>query len=139
MSVQDDERERELVRVFNLAWDPAHQRAGVDAMLDIAVEGRTFRLDIEVKSTTGETVSTARDVGIEHIQRWRRMLFVIGFYTKEPRRPELRKCLCLTPLDMEPWIASVESKILIDFKIAARASRQLRLDDLFDVCGEQNT
>ena len=58
MSVQDDERERELVRVFNLAWDPAHQRAGVDAMLDIAVEGRTFRLDIEVKSTTGETVST---------------------------------------------------------------------------------
>ena len=33
MSVQDDERERELVRVFNLAWDPAHQRAGVDAML----------------------------------------------------------------------------------------------------------
>ena len=139
MSVQDDERERELVRVFNLAWNPAHQRAGVDAMLDIAVEGRTFRLDIEVKSTTGETVSTARDVGIEHIQRWRRMLFVIGFYTKEPRRPELRKCLCLTPLDMEPWIASVESKILIDFKIAARASRQLRLDDLFEVCGEQNT
>ena len=139
MSVQDDERERELVRVFNLAWDPAHQRAGVDAMLDIAVEGRVFRLDIEVKSTTGDTVSTARDVGVEHIQRWRRMLFVIGFYTKEARRPELRRCLCLTPLDMEPWIASVESKILIDFKIAARASKQLGLDDLFDVCGEQNT
>lgn len=139
MSVQDDERERELVRVFNLAWDPAHQRAGVDAMLDIAVEGRVFRLDIEVKSTTGDTVSTARDVGVEHIQRWRRMLFVIGFYTKEARRPELRRCLCLTPLDMEPWIASVESKILIDFKIAARASKQLGLDDLFDVCGERNT
>ena len=139
MSVQDDERERELVRVFNLAWDPAHQRASVDAMLDIAVEGRVFRLDIEVKSTTGDTVSTARDVGVEHIQRWRRMLFVIGFYTKEARRPELRRCLCLTPLDMEPWIASVESKILIDFKIAARASKQLGLDDLFDVCGERNT
>lgn len=139
MSVQDDERERELVRVFNLAWDPAHQRAGVDAMLDIAIDGRVFRIDIEVKSTTGDTVSTARDVGVEHIQRWRRMLFVIGFYTKEARRPELRRCLCLTPLDMEPWIASVESKILIDFKIAARASKQLGLDDLFDVCGEQNT
>lgn len=139
MSVQDDERERELVRVFNLAWDPAHQRAGVDAMLDIAIDGRLFRIDIEVKSTTGDTVSTARDVGVEHIQRWRRMLFVIGFYTKEARRPELGRCLCLTPLDMEPWIASVESKILIDFKIAARASKQLGLDDLFDVCGEQNT
>ena len=94
MSVQDDERERELVRVFNLAWDPAHQRAGVDAILDSAVEGRVFRLDIEVKSTTGDTVSTARDVGVEHIQRWRRMLFVIGFYTKEARRrPNIRQRL----------------------------------------------
>ena len=83
MSVQDDERERELVRVFNLAWDPAHQRAGVDAILDI-----------EVKSTTGDTVSTARDVEVEHIQRWRRMLFVIGFYTKEARRrPNIRQRL----------------------------------------------
>ena len=108
-------------------------------MLDIAIDGRVFRIDIEVKSTTGDTVSTARDVGVEHIQRWRRMLFVIGFYTKEARRPELRRCLCLTPLDMEPWIASVESKILIDFKIAARASKQLRLNDLFEVCGEQSS
>jgi hypothetical protein len=29
MSVQDDERERELVRMFNLEWDATHQRAGV--------------------------------------------------------------------------------------------------------------
>lgn len=26
MSVQDDERERELVRMFNLDWDPADER-----------------------------------------------------------------------------------------------------------------
>ena len=139
MPVQDDERERELVRMFNLAWDPAHQRAGVDALLDVALDGHRFRFEVEVKSTTGDTVSTARDVGMEHIQRWRRMLFVVGFYSKEARRPELQRCLCLSPMDMEPWIASVESKILIDFKIAARASRSLHLDDLFDVCGEQSS
>lgn len=139
MAVQDDERERELVRMFNLEWDPAHQRAGVDALLDIAVDGRRVRFEIEVKSTTGDTVSTARDVGMEHIQRWRGMLFVIGFYTKEARRPELKSCLCLTPIDMEPWIASIENKILIDFKIAARSSHKLDLDDLFEVCGEQST
>lgn len=139
MSVQDDERERELVRMFNLDWDPAHQRAGVDALLDIAVDGRRVRFEIEVKSTTGDTVSTARDVGMEHIQRWRGMLFVIGFYSKDARRPELIRCLCLTPIDMEPWIASIESKILIDFKIAARSSHKLDLDDLFAVCGEQST
>jgi hypothetical protein len=139
MTVQDDERERELVRMFNLSWDPAHQRAGVDAELLIEVGAQRIRLDVEVKSTTGATVSTARDVRIEHIRRWRKMFFVVGFYSREARRPELQRCLCLSPLDMEPWIASIESKVLIDFKLADRASRKLGLDDLFEVCGEQAT
>jgi hypothetical protein len=139
MPVQDDERERELVRMFNLEWDPAHQRAGVDALLVIEVEGLSYRFEVEVKSSTGATVSTARDVGMEHIQKWRRKFFVIGFYSKEARRPELQRCLCLTPVDMEPWIASIEAKVLIDFKLSRLASRRLVLDDLFEVCGEQTT
>lgn len=137
MPVQDDERERELVRMFNLEWDPDHQRAGVDALLDVVVDGRACRFEVEVKSSTGTTVSTARDVGMDHIQKWRRKLFVIGFYSKDARRPELLRCLCLTPLDMEPWIAAIEAKILIDFKLASLASRRLNLSDLFDVCGKK--
>ncbi|UCV01008.1 hypothetical protein [Acidovorax radicis] len=139
MPVQDDERERELVRMFNLNWDPAHQRAGVDAVLDVEVNGENFRFDVEVKSSTGTTVSTARDVGMDHIKKWRRMLFVIGFYSKEARRPELQHCLCLTPVDMEPWIASIEAKISIDFKLALWASRRLLVEDLYEVCGEQES
>jgi hypothetical protein len=139
MPVQDDERERELVRMFNLVWDPSHQRAGVDAVLELDVEGRPYRMEVEVKSSTGSTVSTARDVGMEHIRKWRGKLFVIGFYSREARRPELQQCLCLTPTDMEPWIASIEAKMLIDFKLAQLASRRLVLQDLFDVCGEQAT
>lgn len=137
MPVQDDERERELVRMFNLDWDAAHQRSGVDALLDIEVQSRPHRLQIEVKSTTGHTVSTARDVGMEHIRKWREKLFVIGFYSKDARRPELLRCLCLTPVDMEPWITDIEAKIQIDFKLAQCASRRLTLQDLFEVCGEQ--
>lgn len=137
MPVQDDERERELVRMFNLDWDAAHQRSGVDALLDVKLQSVTHRLQIEVKSTTGHTVSTARDVGMEHIRKWREKLFVIGFYSKDARRPELLRCLCLTPVDMEPWIADIEAKIQIDFKLAQCASRRLTLQDLFDVCGEQ--
>lgn len=139
MPVQDDERERELVRMFNLEWDPAHQRAGVDALLNVVVGKRSCKFEVEVKSSTGSTVSTARDVGMDHIQKWRRKLFVIGFYSKEARRPELQHCLCLTPLDMEPWIAAIEEKILIDFKLALLASRRLELSDLFDVCGKQQS
>lgn len=139
MPVQDDERERELVRMFNLDWDPAHQRAGVDALLDVQTPTGTYRFEVEVKSTTGLSVSTARDVGMEHIRKWRRKLFVIGFYSRDSRRPELEKCLCLTPIDMESWISSIETKVMIDFKIAARASRKIALQDLFEVCGEQET
>ena len=76
---------------------------------------------------------------MEHIRKWRRKLFVIGFYSKTPGRPELQRCICLTPVDMEPWIASIESKILIDFKLAKAASRNLDLTDLFEVCGERES
>jgi hypothetical protein len=135
--VQDDERERELVRLFNLRWDPAHQRGGVDAALQIELNGKSFEIEVEVKSSTGQSVSTARDVGMAHIQKWRTKLFVIGFYSKVQSRPELQRCLCLTPDDMEPWVASIEEKILTDFKLATRSSQRLDLEDLFEVCGEQ--
>lgn len=137
MSVQDDERERELVRMFNLEWDSDHQRGGTDAVLKININQKEYSLAVEVKSTTGETVSTARDVGITHIEKWRKKLFVIGFYTSDARRPELKSSLCLTPIDMEPWITSVEQKILIDFKLAQLASKHLSLSDLFEICGEK--
>jgi hypothetical protein len=133
--VQDDERERELVRLFNLAWDPAHQRAGVDALLRVTLAGVEHTLEVEVKSTTGDTVSTARDVGMDHIRKWRRKLFVIGFYSKHARRPELLRCLCLTPADMAGWIDGVESKIAVDHLIAERAAAGLEAGDLVAVCG----
>jgi hypothetical protein len=135
MAVQDDERERELSRLFNLTWDSTHQRSGTDAYLDLAVGGRRWRIEVEVKSTTGETVSTARDVGLDHIRRWREKFFVIGYYTSEARRPELKRSLCLSPADMEPWIASIEDKTRADFELAARAERHLDLDDLHAICG----
>ena len=139
MPVQDDERERELVRMFNLDWDPAHQRGGNDAVLDVRVDDRTYRFEVEVKSSTGTTVSTARDVGMDHIQKWRRKLFVIGFYSRTAGRPEIQRSLCLTPLDMEPWIALIEARIAIDFRLAHLASRNLELADLFEVFGQQDT
>jgi hypothetical protein len=136
MPVQDDVRERELVRMFNLVWERSHQRSGVDAHLDIAVDGSRIRIEIEVKSTTSGSVSTARDVGMEHIGKWRQKFFIIGFYTKEAQ-PELRQCLNLTPADMEPWFASIERRIAVDFKLANLASSKLSMQDLFSLIGEK--
>ncbi len=139
MTVQDDERERELVRMFNLHWDSSHQRGGVDANLNVEVHGQSYLFEVEVKSSTKDSVSTARDVGMEHIQKWRRKLFVIGFYSGERGRPELKRRLCLTPIDMEPWIGQIETKISVDFALAAIASRKLELSDLYKICGEKTT
>lgn len=138
MTVQDDERERELSALFGLDWDAAHERHGVDALLtDVVVDGKAFQFEVEVKSSTEMDIGTARDFGMAHIERWRRMLFVFGFYSKDRGRPELQRSLCLTPLDMEPWLAKKEAQILIDFRLAGRVSRNLQLEDLFEVCGEQ--
>jgi hypothetical protein len=138
LTVQDDERERELVRLFNLAWDPGHQRSGVDAILWLAHRGRELAIEVEVKSTTKDTVSTARDVGMDHVRRWRRKLFVIGFYSRDARRPELQRCLCLTPLDMADWIDGIAVKVELDDRIAQRSRAALGLADLYAVCGERS-
>lgn len=140
MTVQDDERERELSALFGLDWDAAHERHGVDALLtDIVVGSTTYQFEVEVKSSTEMDIGTARDFGMAHIERWRKMLFVFGFYSKVRGRPELERSLCLTPVDMEPWLAKKEAQMLIDFKLAARVPHHLQLEDLFAVCGEQAT
>jgi hypothetical protein len=138
MTVQDDERERELSALFGLEWDAAHERHGVDALLtDIRVDGMTYQFEVEVKSSTNFDIGTARDFGMSHIERWRKMFFVFGFYSKDRGRPELQRSLCLTPVDMEPWLQNKEAQMLIDFRLAARVPRNLQLEDLFMVCGEQ--
>lgn len=137
MTVQDDERERELCRLFNLTWDPAHQRGGTDAFFSIDVAGNRYQVPVEVKSTTGDTIATARDVGMDHIAKWKRVMWVIGFYTQD-RRPELVRMLCLTPTDMSPWINEIEEKIDPDFLLAQRASRHLTLEDLHAICGRKD-
>lgn len=136
VTVQDDVRERELCRIFNLQWSREHQRDGTDASFKIVSKGRTIEIPVEVKSTTGDTVSTARDVGMSHIKKWRSHFWIIGFYTKS-RDPDLIKTLCLTPDDIEPWVASIEQKILPDFSLANHASRRLRMEDLYVICGQK--
>jgi hypothetical protein len=136
MPVQDNERERELCRSFNLIWNPNHQRDGVDAQFRIKINGQDILIPVEVKSTTGSSVSTARDVGMDHIRKWRSQFWVIGYFTKEAR-PNMIKTLCLSPSDMEPWIASIEQKVLPDFQLAGYAARRIEMDDLFAICGQK--
>lgn len=140
MAVQDDSREQELCNLFNLEWDPEHARGGEDAWFEAKVKGRTVRVPVEVKSTTTDTVSTARDVGMGHIRKWREKIWVIGYYARSSgNKPRLVSSLCLSPTDMEPWIAQLENYIRPDFELGQRLAHKLTMEDVHSICGKKSS
>jgi len=139
MTVQDDAREQELCNLFNLSWDQFHSRGGTDAVLNFSRNVKPVRIEFEVKSSTTATVSTARDVGMRHIERWRRKHWVIGFYSATlGSRARLDYALYLTPADMAPWIDNLEAYVRPDFLLAQCAPEKLTESDLIRICGEQH-
>ena len=111
-------------------------RSGVDAYLDFTSAGRRYSAPIELKSTTVRSVSTARDVGIDHIEKWRSRIWVFGFY--RPSGQVLESLLTLSPEDMEPWISRIERYMAPDFMIGERIATKLDMDDLHVICGEKD-
>ena len=104
MAVQDDRREREVCQLIGLR--KGEGRSDVDAFLDFEAYGQIFSSPIELKSTTRGSVSTARDVGPGHIEKWRARIWVFGFYNDSGI--ELQGLLTLGPDDMEVWIGKIE-------------------------------
>lgn len=76
-------------------------RSGIDAYFDFVASGRRYAAPIELKSTTVGSVSTARDVGPEHIEKWRSRVWLIGFY--DSGGATLERMLALGPGEMEPF------------------------------------
>lgn len=134
MAVQDDRRENEMCKL--LALRKGEGRSDVDAFLDFQAGCDSLSVPIELKSTTNTSVSTARDVGPSHIQKWRSRIWVFGFYDTSGRI--LRSVLTLGPVEMEPWIGKLESYIAPDFAIGERVARKLDIEDLHVICGEKD-
>lgn len=133
MAVQDDLREREMYQLLGLREGKG--RSEVDAFFDFDVHGKAYSAPIELKSTTNNSVSTARDVGPSHIEKWRSRIWVVGFY--DSSGTSLQKILTLGPTEMEGWIGRIESYIAPDFAIGERAAQKLSLEDLHIICGEK--
>ena len=134
MAVQDDKRETEMRELVGLRAGEA--RSGIDAYLDFVASGRRYAAPIELKSTTVGSVSTARDVGPEHMEKWRSRVWLIGFY--DSGGTTLERLLALGPDEMEPWISRIESYIAPDFRLGERAAKKLGIDDLHVICGEKS-
>lgn len=130
---QASEREDQMRDRFDLI-PGGEGRPGVDALLQLDTEDIPF----EVKSSDTNSVSTARDVGREHIEKWRRRHWLFGFYVRGSRNPPVAQCyIYVSPRQLEPWIAEQEQYVLPDWELVrllpVLADRLL----LFAVAGEK--
>ena len=118
-----------------LGLRPGEGRSGIDAFYNFSREGIRYSAPVELKSTTGGSVSTARDVGPDHIEKWRSRVWVFAFYDRTG--DTMKRLLALGPQEMEPWIGRIESYIAPDFAIGRQAALRLTSEDLHIVCGEK--
>jgi hypothetical protein len=110
---QDRDREDALRNLFDLQ-QTNQNRTGPDAVDEA---GRYF----ELKSTTRDRVSTARDVGPEHLKKWRRLHWIVGRGQYTGRTFQFEQTYVLTPSQMEPWLRLIEAKITQDDALFSRA------------------
>ena len=134
MAVQDDSREKEICQLLGLR--EGEGRSEVDAFFDFAANERMYSAPIELKSTTQDSVSTARDVGPTHIAKWRSRIWVFGFY--DSSETSLQKLLILGPNEMESWIGKTEQYIKPDFAIGDRVAEKLDVEDLYIICKKKS-
>jgi len=124
MAAQDDAREFEMRTLFNLTRPEEYGRADVDAVLELKgraipekLRGRT--INFELKSATGgrPNISTVRDFGLHHLEKWRRLHWLFGVYAGG----KLRYCLYGSPRAMKPWFDQMAAYIAPDVALADHA------------------
>ncbi|UZE23943.1 hypothetical protein LOY67_00570 [Pseudomonas sp. B21-056] len=126
---QDDTREKEMCDLFALRKDETEGRSGIDAFLDF--EGKI--IPFELKTTSKGSVTTVRDFGVDHIEKWKGKHWLIGFF-----HAGNNFYMYGSPCAMSPWISSKEEYIAPDIKLAALAASKLTLADLINTLGEKD-
>ncbi|WP_323768355.1 hypothetical protein [Antarctobacter sp.] len=132
MSVQDDRREEEQIELFDLKRPTGRSRDGTDAELDI--DGH--HIEFELKSTTKGSVTTVRDFGMNHINKWADKHWIFGFYTKSGKA--LMYTRYASPKMMSAWINEKRDYISLDYALADIASKMVDIDDLKRLCGDKS-
>lgn len=111
---QSAEREDQMRNRFGLSSGGAG-RSGVDALLRLE---NGVEVPFELKSTDSRSVSTARDVGRDHIRKWRQRHWLFGFYVRGSRNPPVAiRYIYASPRQLEPWILEQEQYVLPDWEI----------------------
>ncbi|OHU94225.1 hypothetical protein BIW53_17645 [Pseudoalteromonas byunsanensis] len=114
--------------LFDLYKDSNEGRDGVDAHLEL--DGRI--IPFELKTTSKGSVTTVRDFGPDHIEKWKDKHWLIGFFIGNREFYHYG-----SPKMMESWIKSKEDYIRPDITLSQLASRQLSILDLHQIMGEK--
>ncbi|MEU3604799.1 hypothetical protein AB0E83_04995 [Streptomyces sp. NPDC035033] len=131
MSVQDDKRENQMIDRFNLEVPEDRKRADIDAYL--TVNGKT--ISFELKSATRKGVSTVRDLGPGHFEKWKNIHWLFGVY--DPRGERLLYTYYASPEDMAPWISEKARYVRPDVSLALHAAQGVGRDSVIDLLGEK--
>jgi hypothetical protein len=133
MVVQDDAHERQLVELFKLKRIEGAGRADTDAELTTD----SAPIPFELKSSTDDSVTTVRDFGPAHVEKWKTKHWLIGFYEKDGAT--LKCCIYGSPKKMAPWVKEKEEYIRIDFELAKTVPDLITLEILFQVLGKKDS
>jgi len=129
---QDDLREQEMIELFELIKDENEGRSGIDAFLDL--DGTNIPFELKTTSSKSNSVTTVRDFGFDHIQKWQNKHWLFGFYKKGKASYKYG-----SPALMQNWIKEKEEYIKPDLQLAKIASKNLTLEDLYIVLGEKES
>lgn len=123
---QDDDRENSMRELFELYKDDNEGRSGIDAFLDL--NGKI--IPFELKTTSQGSVTTVRDFGPDHIEKWKDKHWLIGFLMNDVEYYKYG-----SPAMMAPWINSKEQYISPDFKLADLVPAKITIEDMYDILG----
>ena len=130
VEVQDNAREKELRDLFGLSKDVSAGRSGVDAYK--IFKGK--RIEFELKSTTTGSVTTVRDFGPDHIEKWKNKHWIIGCYSSSQ---DLKYTIYGPPDMMEDWINEKEQYIALDFELAETIPQHTSIEDMNSLISEK--
>lgn len=128
-SFQDDERENAMCQLFDLYKDDTEGRSGIDAFLDFQGQAIPF----ELKTTSKGSVTTVRDFGLAHIEKWKGKHWLIGFFIDGREFYKYG-----SPSMMAPWIETKAKYIAPDFLLAKLAPVKLTQEDMIVLLGDKD-
>jgi hypothetical protein len=100
---QDREREDALIRRLDLQSANAN-RIGIDAHDE-------FGNNYELKTTTQARISTARDVGLNHLNKWRELFWICSKGHYGSGGFQFTETYFLFPAQLEEWFSRIEDSI----------------------------